>query len=376
MNFAPSFLLVLTLLLAAAPPGADAKALASVSDKSYATTATGVNGATISQIEIYAGTSLIGTSNASPASATWYAVIPGVYTLTAKAYDSQGATATSAPVTVTITAAPGETITFLHNDLAGNPIAATDINGAIVWRESYSPYGDRQKIQAASSANRQWFGGKPLDSETGLSYYGARYYDPFLGRFMGIDAVGFSEGNIHSFNRCAYGNNNPYRFIDPDGRPPFEMYDPANGGRVPSAAEQFRPYGEAMGRAIEQVGAWYLIGMSVLLPELGGTARVAEVLGGSSIQALKLEKALASEAQTAKILAGEGEVIAGKGSNIPLKQASRLEKEVGGKAEDWSKVRGGSHVAKDGTKIETHAFENKVTNQTTQIKTKLKDEGQ
>jgi RHS repeat-associated protein len=87
----------------------------------------------------------------------------------------------------------------------------------VVWKESYSPYGDRQQNQAAALANRQWFGGKPQDSETGLSYFGARYYDPVVGRFMGIDSVGFSEKNLHSFNRYGYGNNNPYRFVDVDG---------------------------------------------------------------------------------------------------------------------------------------------------------------
>jgi hypothetical protein len=49
---------------------------------------------------------------------------------------------------------------------------------------------------------------------------------------------------------------------------------------------------------------------------------------------------------------------------------------VGGKAEDWSKVSSGSYIAKDGTKIETHAFENKKIDTVTQMKTKLKDEGQ
>jgi RHS repeat-associated protein len=145
----------------------------------------------------------------------------------------------------------------------------------VVWKESYSPYGDRQQNQAAALANRQWFGGKPQDSETGLSYFGARYYDPVVGRFMGIDSVGFSEKNLHSFNRYSYGNNNPYRFVDADGREPnLVIYDTANGGRVPSAAEQFRPYGEEMGRAMEQVGTWYLTAMSVILPELGAPQRV------------------------------------------------------------------------------------------------------
>jgi uncharacterized protein RhaS with RHS repeats len=47
---------------------------------------------------------------------------------------------------------------------------------------------------------------------------GARYYNPVLGRFMGVDPVGYSETNIHSHNRYTYANNNPYKFVDPDGR--------------------------------------------------------------------------------------------------------------------------------------------------------------
>jgi murein DD-endopeptidase MepM/ murein hydrolase activator NlpD len=55
---------------------------------------------------------------------------------------------------------------------------------------------------------------------------GARYYDPIVGRFMGIDPVGFKETNPISFNRYAYANNNPYKFVDPDGR----ESNPVSGG--------------------------------------------------------------------------------------------------------------------------------------------------
>ena len=81
------------------------------------------------------------------------------------------------------------------------------------------PSGVRpDNLRLARLDNTKWFTGKQYDAESGLSYMGARYYDPLVGRFMGIDPVGFDDGNIHSFNRYAYGNNNPYRYRDPDGR--------------------------------------------------------------------------------------------------------------------------------------------------------------
>jgi uncharacterized protein RhaS with RHS repeats len=47
---------------------------------------------------------------------------------------------------------------------------------------------------------------------------GARHYDPLIGRFLSIDPAPFTESNPHSFNRYAYANNNPVKFVDPDGR--------------------------------------------------------------------------------------------------------------------------------------------------------------
>ena len=110
-----------------------------------------------------------------------------------------------------------ETITYFHNDALGSPIAATDEAGNLKWREEYLPYGERL-LKQDNDTNDTWFTGKQEDKATGLSYFGARWYDPVLGRFTGIDPVGFQEDNIHSFNRYAYANNNPYKFVDPDGR--------------------------------------------------------------------------------------------------------------------------------------------------------------
>lgn len=52
---------------------------------------------------------------------------------------------------------------------------------------------------------------------------GARWYDPVGGRFYATDPVAFTERNPHSFSRYAYANNNPYRYVDPDGNSPLAV---------------------------------------------------------------------------------------------------------------------------------------------------------
>ena len=47
-----------------------------------------------------------------------------------------------------------------------------------------------------------------------------RYYDPVAGRFLSVDPVTTDADTGKSFGRYHYANNNPYRYIDPDGRDP------------------------------------------------------------------------------------------------------------------------------------------------------------
>jgi len=110
-----------------------------------------------------------------------------------------------------------ETITYYHTDSLGSPVAGTDANGALLWKEDYKPYGERIRKQVESEKNTRWYTGHPEDKETGLTYAGARFYDSVTGRFLAIDPVGFN-GSINMFNRYAYANNNPYKYLDPDGR--------------------------------------------------------------------------------------------------------------------------------------------------------------
>ena len=62
---------------------------------------------------------------------------------------------------------------------------------------------------------------KERDNETGLDYFGARYYANTHGRFTSIDPMGFTAGllaNPQNMNRYAYTRNNPLTYIDPDGK--------------------------------------------------------------------------------------------------------------------------------------------------------------
>jgi RHS repeat-associated protein len=55
------------------------------------------------------------------------------------------------------------------------------------------------------------------DNDINLTYMQARYYDPIVGRFMGMDPVGVDLNTPAMFNRYAYANNNPYKYKDPNG---------------------------------------------------------------------------------------------------------------------------------------------------------------
>ncbi|MCZ8297691.1 RHS repeat-associated core domain-containing protein [Flavobacterium sp.] len=59
------------------------------------------------------------------------------------------------------------------------------------------------------------FNGKELDEETGLYYYGARYYDPKVSIWLSVDPLAEKYPNVSPYVYCL---NNPVRFIDPDGR--------------------------------------------------------------------------------------------------------------------------------------------------------------
>jgi RHS repeat-associated protein len=88
--------------------------------------------------------------------------------------------------------------------------AASD--NALISREEYYPYGETSFGSFARKRYR--FTGKERDEESGLYYHGARYYAPWLARWMSCDPAGTKDG----LNLYSYTKNSPMLFLDPNGR--------------------------------------------------------------------------------------------------------------------------------------------------------------
>ncbi len=123
-------------------------------------------------------------------------------------------------------------VVFYHTDNVGTPVAMTNSAGAVVWWAHDKPFGEKFQTTENPKHNSRRFIGKEKDKETGLVYFGARYLDPVSGRFLQPDPVGPVDPmtgkvnvemltNPQRLNRYAYGLNNPYRYIDPDGETPL-----------------------------------------------------------------------------------------------------------------------------------------------------------
>jgi len=109
-------------------------------------------------------------------------------------------------------------IRYQYNNHLGSAVLETDKDGNPISYEEYHPYGTSayRSIKAGFdlSLKRFRFSGKERDNETGLYYFGARYYAAWLGRWTSSDPVGIKSG-LNCFRYCS---NNPVIFHDPDGR--------------------------------------------------------------------------------------------------------------------------------------------------------------
>jgi len=112
----------------------------------------------------------------------------------------------------------GDTITYLHQDHLGSTRLKTDASGDVVFSGNYQPFGVEDGMVGSEEFR---YTGKPSDDETGLVYFGARFYLPEIGRFITEDPASPTLSDPQSLNRYVYCRNNPNKYTDPDGKSPL-----------------------------------------------------------------------------------------------------------------------------------------------------------
>jgi RHS repeat-associated protein len=194
-------------------------------------------------------------------------------------------------------------ITHAHPDPSGSPAMLSDASGLVSAREHYRPYGD--KLISPNTNESAGFANKAFDASTNLSYMSARYYNPTLGRFISPDPVHFVEDNVHSFNRYAYANNNPMRFVDPDGKSAVHAVAFGLGFAIDVAAQTAvgmaggKSFGTALGEVSLQSAA--LSGLAA-----AATGNVAAGLAGKALDGSMKAGAAISQTAAASAVANGG----------------------------------------------------------------------
>ena len=105
---------------------------------------------------------------------------------------------------------------FYHSDHLGSTSYITDDHANITQYDAYLPYGELLVDEHSSSEDLPYkFNGKQFDEETGLYYYGARYMDPKISMWLGVDPLMEKYPNVTGY---CYTMDNPIKFIDPNGK--------------------------------------------------------------------------------------------------------------------------------------------------------------
>ena len=105
---------------------------------------------------------------------------------------------------------------YYHPDHLGSSSYITNLDGEVVQHIEYVPFGEVFIEERNSIWNTPYlFNAKEFDEETGMYYYGARYYDPRLSLWISTDPLQEKYPHINSY---CYTANNPILFVDPDGK--------------------------------------------------------------------------------------------------------------------------------------------------------------
>jgi RHS repeat-associated protein len=164
-------------------------------------------------------------------------------------------------------------IRYFHRDTVLSPNLVTDAEGRETARVAYLPFGSLNEPDSTGVDDfREKFGGRDRIATTGLLNFGARIYDPALGRFLTPDPAGQFD------NPYSYAGNDPFGHADPGGRFSTEAYFGGTGlahkPPATTAGGSGAPF--SPGKVLLDVGGMIaLIAISVAFPEVGVAIGVA-----------------------------------------------------------------------------------------------------
>ncbi|HEU4891610.1 MAG TPA: SpvB/TcaC N-terminal domain-containing protein [Vicinamibacterales bacterium] len=136
---------------------------------------------------------------------------------------------------------PSRTIRYQFANHVGTASLELDGAAAVISYEEYYPFGATSyqagRTRAEVSLKRYRYLGKERDEESGFGYHVARYYVPWIGRWVSPDPKGLVDGP----NPYHYARNNPIAFADPGGQDPDDETAPAESSDAVSVGPfQFR----------------------------------------------------------------------------------------------------------------------------------------
>ena len=202
---------------------------------------------TVQNVEFFQGATSLNVDMVSPYTFNWTGVVAGSYVLTAKVTDNSGTTVTSAPVNITVSAAPA--MYFIHPDQLNTPRLIANGTSQTVWRwDNDDAFGGNAANGNPSGLGAFEFNlrfpGQYFDKETNNHYNYFRDYSPEIGRYLESDPIGLAGG----INTFLYVSVDPLRRVDKSGL--FEASFFSGGGLGFSFAAAMNKTGLGLGGSV------------------------------------------------------------------------------------------------------------------------------